>query len=171
MSKYIKLLSLFFVCAYFLNYISTYKDWHFIDNVNLIFHEAGHTIFFFLGHFLSVLAGSGFQVALPIFFSIYFFAKQQKISGSLCLLWVGQNLLNVSIYAGDAINMNLDLLGGDSVIHDWNYLLDTVGILKYTGTIASMIYFLGIINISLGSVFSIYYSWIEDSNPQEIFTK
>lgn len=93
----------------------------------------------------------------------YFFLNGQKISGSLCLLWVGQNLLNVSIYAGDAINMNLDLLGGDSVTHDWNYLLDTLGILRHATTVASLIYSLGVITISIGTVTSIYYSLLEEN--------
>jgi hypothetical protein len=127
-------------CSYFIYYANTYTDWHFIDNVDLIFHEAGHTIFFFLGEYVQVLAGSAFQIILPFLISLYFLKNKQKISSSLCLAWTGQNILNVSIYAGDAIKMNLDLLGGDSVIHDWHYLLREAYVLQYTDTIAKSIY-------------------------------
>ena len=152
------------VCAYFWYYADTYTQWHFIDNINLIFHEAGHTIFSFFGDFINVFAGSGFQVALPFIISIYFFNNGQNISGSFCLLWVGQNLLNVSIYVGDAVSMKLNLLGGDSVVHDWNYLLNSFGALSHTQTIALVIYSLGIMSIFTGTFLSLYYSWSMELN-------
>jgi hypothetical protein len=157
--KYTRLFFTTILCIYFWECAKTYTDWHFIDSVNLIFHEAGHSIFFFLGQYIQIAAGSGFQIALPLFISLYFFAHNQKTSGSICLLWVGQNLLNVSVYAGDAIKMDLPLLGGDNVIHDWNYLLDTMGILKYTNSIAGVIYFIGICTITLATILSLYYVW------------
>ncbi len=159
MNKFFRTLLTFLVCIYFFSISSSYNDWHFIDSVNLVFHEAGHTIFFFLGDYIRVLAGSAFQVAVPLLISIYFFINRQKISGAICLLWTGQSLLNVSVYANDAIDMQLPLLGGDSSGHDWNYLLSQAGILKYTHTIAYIIYVLGIAIISAGSIASIYYAW------------
>ncbi len=158
MNKYFRFILTLIVCCYFWHYASTYTDWHFIDWVNLIFHEAGHSIFFFMGEFIKILAGSGFQVALPLLISIYFFINKQKISGAICLLWVGQNLLNVSIYAGDAIVMQLPLLGGDNVIHDWNYILTNLGILKNTALVASVIYNVGMLFIIIGSILALYFS-------------
>lgn len=158
MNKKTRIVSVALACLYFLNCLNTYTEWHFIDNVNLIFHEAGHTIFFFLGEYFQILMGSGFQILLPLSIAIYFFLHNQKVSGSICLLWVGQNLLNVSIYAGDAIKMQLDLLGGDSSIHDWNYLLTTSGLITHTDAIAQTIYVAGVITIAIGCVLSVYYS-------------
>ncbi|MEI6843547.1 MAG: hypothetical protein WCK48_03540 [bacterium] len=163
MYKTFRFIGILVVCFYFWHYIFTYTEWHFIDYVNLIFHEAGHSIFAFFGEYFDVLAGSLFQFALPLGISIYFFFKKQSISGSLCLLWVGQNLLNISVYAGDAIKMNLDLLGGESSIHDWQYLLSNIGMLHYTNTIASTIYFSGLMTILVGSILSIYYL-IQENN-------
>jgi hypothetical protein len=157
MIKYFRFASVLIVCFYFWRYVITYTEWHFIDYVNLIFHEAGHAIFFFLGTFLTVLAGSAFQVILPFFIAMYFFFNTQKVSGAICLLWVGQNLLNVSVYAGDAIKMQLDLLGGDGVIHDWNYLLNASGMLRYTDTVACVIYIAGLVTIIIGTILSLYY--------------
>jgi hypothetical protein len=121
----------------------------------------------FFGEFIHILMGSGFQVALPLFISLYFFYHRQNISGALCLQWVGQNLLNVSIYAGDSIKMQLPLLGGDSVIHDWNYLLTTLNVLKYTDQIAAAIYTLGTITIFVGTMLALYYAWFSDITPSK----
>jgi hypothetical protein len=155
MNTKIRSISVIAVCLYFWYYLFTYTDWHFIDGANLVFHEAGHSIFFFLGDFLRILAGSGLQIILPAVISIYFFYNRQKISGALCILWVGQNLLNVSIYVGDAIKMELALVGGENVVHDWNYLLSSLGILKYTSTLSSVIYFLGFFTILAGTILSL----------------
>jgi hypothetical protein len=146
-----------------LYYAQTYTEWHFIDNVNLIFHEAGHSIFFWAGEFFDMAAGTLLQLSIPLFISLYFFAHRQNISGALCLLWVGQNLLNVSAYAGDAIVMQMDLLGGDLVTHDWNYLLSMTGNLEHTPAIATAFYTLGIIFIIVGTILSMYFAWTTEA--------
>jgi hypothetical protein len=143
--------------AYFIYYVVTAREWHFIDTVNLIFHEAGHTIFSFFGEFTHVLMGSGFQVLLPLSIALYFFYTGQRLSGAITLMWVGQNLINVSIYAGDSIAMQLPLLGGDSSTHDWHYLLTTTHLLNETPQVAATIYGLGIFTISLGIALAFYF--------------
>lgn len=148
------------ICAtiYFLYYSQTATDWHFIDNFNLIIHEAGHSIFFFVGEFLQILAGSIFQILVPLVFVFYFYAKQNYFSASLLLFWVGQNFINISVYINDAILMQLPLLGGDFVIHDWNYILDSFGVLKYASNIGSIVFYLGLIVIITAAYFSVIYS-------------
>ena len=163
MNRYFKGITVILVCAYFWYYAKTYTDWHFIDSVNLIFHEAGHWIFFFLGQWMKVLMGSGFQILLPFLISIYFFRTKQNLSASFCLLWVATNLLNVSIYAGDAIVEQLPLLGGDSVVHDWNYLLSASHMLNHTHTIGRLLYFSGLILLGVGSILAVYFSWSRSS--------
>lgn len=159
MNKYLSFSLSLIVCAYFWYCATTPQSLHFIDSVNLIFHEAGHTIFSFFGTFIHVLAGSGLQIALPLFITLYFFYKKQYVSGSLCLLWVGQNFINVSVYAADALSMELPLLGGDNSLHDWNYLLNEMGWIFYTQKVASTLSTVGFIIIFIASVLSLYYSW------------
>jgi hypothetical protein len=139
---------------YSLYYAFTPTEWHFIDYANLIFHEAGHGMFMFFGEFTSTLMGSGVQILLPFFISLYFFFKDQKISAGIVLMWTGFNLINVSIYAGDALTRQLPLLGGDNVIHDWNYLLSSLNLLPYTAQVAGIFYALGFIAIGTGIVLS-----------------
>ena len=144
------LLGVSLASVYSLYYASTATEWHFIDYVDLIFHEAGHVIFMLFGEFISVCMGSGFQILLPLCISLYFFFHQQRLSATICFMWVGMNLINVSVYAADAIALQLPLLGGDSVTHDWNYILSTLEILQYTPHVAATLYGLGILAIGFG---------------------
>jgi hypothetical protein len=72
----------------------------FFDSLNLIFHEAGHTLAFLFPEPVMIMAGSVFQVIVPLVLSSYFFFRGAKYSGSLLLFWVGQSLVNVSVYVG-----------------------------------------------------------------------
>lgn len=105
--------------------------------------------------------GSGFQVLLPAAIAGYFFYTKQRLSGAVCLMWVGENLANVSVYAGDAIAMQLPLLGGDSSMHDWHYLLSTTGLLSATPQVAGAIYALGVLTLAAGIGIGLYF----DTNP------
>lgn len=169
--NYSKLSVALIVFAYILYYLSdnSISSWHFIDAVNLIFHEAGHTIIFFLGKFVQIAAGSLFQILIPAVFAIYFFTHRQHFSGALVLFWLGQNFVNVSLYARDAILMQMPLLGGDSVIHDWNYLLSNLGILEHTDTVSSSIYFFGLVTIFAALALSIFFSFENKSDISKMY--
>jgi len=78
------------------------------------------------------------------------------------MLWVGQNIINVSVYVGDALLQQLPLLGGDGALHDWNYLLNSVGWIFYAQKIASIFYTSGLIVIFIATIFSLYYSWVSE---------
>jgi hypothetical protein len=156
--------------AYFFWYVHTSTDWHFLDNVNLIIHEAGHVVFSPFGQFIYLLGGSLFQVLVPIIFSSYFFLRGQNFSGSILLYWVGQNLINVSIYAGDAVVMQLPLLGGDTAIHDWNAILTMASALPYTHQVAGSIYGLGIACVVLAAAGSFYFAW-SDAAREEAYVR
>ena len=114
-------------------------QWHLIDGVNLVIHEAGHVVLMPFGELLSVAGGSLFQVIVPAVFVAYFYRRGQAYSAALVLFWVGESLLNVSVYAGDALKLQLPLLGGEDSIHDWNHLLSATGLLPSTYKIAAAI--------------------------------
>ena len=156
-----KLVIALLVSAYFVYYCFTYTGWHFIDSVNLIIHEAGHVVFMFFGTFMHILGGSLFQVLFPCVFVFYFYRQQEYFSASLVLFWVGQNLLNVSVYASDAIVMQLPLLGGDTSGHDWHNLLQMTGLLNYTAIIGSSIFVAGILVIICAIFFSLINSFYD----------
>jgi len=150
------------ISIYLVYYILSLPEWHFIDNVNLIFHEAGHIVFGFFGSLTAAFGGTLMQILIPIIFCFYFYKNNEKFSASLLLFWLSQNLFNVYVYVNDAIDMELPLLGGDGVYHDWNYILSSVNLLNYTDKIASMFYIMGIIVLLFAVVFSVKFSINQD---------
>lgn len=155
---FIKVTIVVIVTLYLIYYIKTIHEWHFIDNINLIFHEAGHVIFGLFGDFIGMLGGTLMQILTPLICSFYFYRRNDFFSSSLLLFWLSQNFFNIFVYANDAIKMELPLLGGDSVHHDWNYILSALNILKYTERIASLIYFIGIIILLFAIILSLKFS-------------
>lgn len=153
-----RLITVFFFAWYFISAALTQNSWHIIDSVNLVIHEAGHTIFFFLGEFFDIAAGSGFQVLVPIIFVFYFFLRAEFFSSSLLLFWVGESLVNVSVYVRDAVVMQLPLLGGDGTIHDWNYLLGRMELLSFTPLISLLIFVSGFVCMSVGVCLGIMFA-------------
>ena len=127
-------------------------QWHLIDGVNLVIHEAGHLFFRPLGEFMMIAGGSLFQVIMPSLFVGYFCFQRQFYSASLVLFWVGESILNVSVYAGDSVVQQLPLLGGENAIHDWNYLLSSMNLLPQTAVIAGTIRLLGTIAIVVACI-------------------
>jgi hypothetical protein len=146
--------------AYFLWGAANPYSWKMIDGVNLLIHEGGHFIFRPLGEFMSIAGGTLMQLMLPAAFVVYFFTHAQLYSSALTLFWIGESLINVSIYAADAILMELPLLGGNDVIHDWNYMLTSLGLLDSTSIISTAIRIIGTLIILTAIFFSIRWSFV-----------
>ncbi len=117
-----------------------------IDYINLLIHEGGHGIFKIFGSkYLHALGGTIMQLVIPSMFVVYYFLHNKRISTQIFLIWLGQNLINVSIYAADARAQKLPLLGGKKVYHDWTYLLGEIGLLEYDAVVGQIFYFLAIV--------------------------
>lgn len=124
-----------------------------LDTINLFIHEAGHFFFKPFGMWIHVLAGSLFQILLPLsLVAVTWRQKRQQTPWPA--FWVGENCVNVSVYIKDAPHMQLKLLA-KGLIHDWNWLLNDnldaaeplgdavfgLGILICTASIGMGIYF------------------------------
>lgn len=130
--------------ALFLFYLQWLKKdnyFSFLDYINLAFHEAGHIFLGFFGEFICMLGGTVFQLLLPAVCLVHLKRRGSNLGWQLCLFWIGQNLLNVSIYAGDAIKQSLPLVGGGR--HDWTYLLTALGLIAHTDAVAKFIFLCG----------------------------
>ncbi len=136
----------------------------FLDNVDLPIHETGHLLFRPLGEFMGIAGGSLFQVILPLVFALYFAWQRSYYSAAIVTLWVGQSILNVWVYAADAVVMQLVLTSGftgsEGSFHDWNYMLDHLGLLGSTKTVAGIIRFVGTVTIMISGLWAIYFSFI-----------
>ena len=139
-------------------------QWHLIDGVNLVIHEAGHLIFRPFGEFMTIAGGSLFQVIMPALFVGYFCYHRKFYSAALVLFWVGESILNVSVYAGDSLALQLPLLGGQDSIHDWNYMLSATNLLPRTAAIAGAIRLLGTLAIIAACIGSYKFAGKKDQS-------
>lgn len=105
--------------------------------ITLAFHEMGHLIFRFAGHFIGSLMGSGTQVLIPVAV-IFIFRRQEDFFGmAVGGFWTSFSLFELATYIGDAQSMELPLVGFTSdPEHDWHYLLSTMGLLRFDGFFA-----------------------------------
>ena len=134
------------------------STWCFVDFVNLAFHEFGHLLFRPLGMTLHYLGGTLFQLFVPAMLVAYFALRRAEPSGSaFCLWWVGESLINVSIYMGDARELNLPLVGGGD--HDWNELFYRFGLLseESVARVAGMTHLLGTVVMVIGLGWWLYF--------------
>jgi len=133
----------------------------FLHGVNLIFHEAGHTILAGFGQFLHILGGSLMQVMVPAVIAGYFVVTRQMYAGAIALCWTAQNLWDVSIYIKDAQERSLPLLGGEAVLHDWHFLLLDLHLLAHDQLVGGVAFFLGSVLYLIAIVGGIYYARLE----------
>ena len=143
----------------------------FLDFIDLPVHETGHLIFRILGEFMGVAGGSLFQVIVPAVFVGYFIWRFQYYSAAIVLFWVGQSILNVWVYAADAVVMRLVLTSGftgsEGSFHDWNYLLSATGLIGSTKMVAGVIRGAGTLVIISAAATSIYYSLWPTADVEE----
>jgi hypothetical protein len=115
---------------------------------NLVFHEAGHVIFSPFGRFVSVLGGSLLQVLVPVILAVALFRQGDLFGTAVCGWWAGQNLLDLAPYISDARALQLVLLGGHTGAevegHDWEYLLQSLGWMRYDRTLGLASYRIGL---------------------------
>jgi hypothetical protein len=101
--------------------------------LNLGLHEAGHLLFSWTGLFLAVAGGTLLQLLAPVLSAVMFSRQPDYFALPICGAWLATNLYNVATYLGDARAMELPLVtvgDAEAVIHDWNYLLGAMGLLR-----------------------------------------
>ena len=110
------------------------------SGITFAFHELGHVIFGFAGHFISSLMGSGTQILIPIIVMIVFFRQPDYFGIAVGAFWLAFSLFNLAVYVADARRMDLPLVGLTSdPEHDWHYLLSTTGLLQLDTTFAFLL--------------------------------
>jgi hypothetical protein len=164
--NYPKLILAIAASVYFLWIAYAPMNGSFLDLVDLPIHETGHLLFRPFGEFVSVAGGSLLQVIMPAVFVGYFLWQEKYYSAAIVLFWVGQSLLNVFVYADDAVRMQIVLLGGltgsEGSFHDWNYLLTETGLIGSTGTVAGLLRLAGTLCIILAAVLSVRFAFSKD---------
>ena len=138
-----------------LYFIFSRGDYTLIDNIDLIIHESGHFFFGFFGDFIQMAGGTLMQILFPLFLAWYFYRNGYRTGVQIFIFWLGQNLINISVYAADANKMKLKLIGGR---HDWLYLLNKLGILKSADEVGYVIFALAIFVFIISIILPLRYS-------------
>jgi hypothetical protein len=126
-----------------------------IDNIDLIIHEAGHFFFGFFGDFIQMAGGTLMQILFPLFLAWYFYRNGYRTGVQIFIFWLGQNLINISVYAADANKMQLKLIGGR---HDWLYLLNKLNLLKSADEVGYVIFTLAILVFAISMILPLKYN-------------
>jgi hypothetical protein len=115
--------------------------WPVIASLNFGIHELGHYVFAPFGLFVKILGGSLFQCLVPVFACFMFLRQRDYFAAAFAFGWLGTNLFYVATYCADARAMQLPVFspGGGDAYHDWNYLLDDLGLLRHDQRIAFLI--------------------------------
>lgn len=142
LKKWIPSIIILPISLYFILNRGTYT---FIDNADLVIHEAGHFFFMFFGKFIYTAGGTLMQIILPSLIAWYFFRNNYRTGIQFSLLWLAQNFINISVYAADARARVLPLLGGNKVYHDWTYMLGKLNLLNFDTEIGYFFFGISII--------------------------
>ena len=136
----------------------------FVDYINVLIHEGGHGVFKIFGRFIYTLGGTLMQIIIPSMFVIYYWTKRKKFGAQIFLVWLGENLMNISVYAADARAQKLPLLGGNKVYHDWAWLLSQTGLLEQDQIAGNIFFGTGILMFIIAMITPLLLKEIESTN-------
>lgn len=117
-----------------------------LHHVDLAFHEAGHIFFSFGGEILTLMGGGIMQVLMPCLVFGHYLYRRDYLGSAATLFWIGENLLDVSYYVGDARAMQMQLVGCEEPPcenHDWHQILESLGMLERDTLISRVLFGLG----------------------------
>jgi hypothetical protein len=134
-----RLLLLLYMCTVLVSHLKNPVVEDIFKPLNLCLHEMGHLLAMPCGEFICVLAGSLFQCFVPVMSCVMFMVQRDYFAIVFCFGWLSTNLFDVATYIDDARRLELPLVSpmkGDEPIHDWNYILSHLHLLRYDNLIA-----------------------------------
>ena len=96
----------------------------------ILFHEAGHVIFMPFGEALRVAGGTLGQLLMPLVCAVSLHRRGDNFGAAVCLAWLAMSSIDASVYAYDAADPVLPLIGGgtgNDSFHDFVFLFDRYG--------------------------------------------
>ena len=134
-----------------------------LDSANLALHEAGHPLVGIFSARATVYGGTLFQLAFPVVAVLHFRRAANRAGMAACVVWLGENLLNVARYMADARVQELPLVGNGD--HDWAEIFGRWGVLHLDGRIAGFTRGIAVLLVA-GAVVWLYRRWQADKNAR-----
>lgn len=146
----------------------------FVANQTLgIVHEGGHGVCYILScpEFLTMANGTIFQLLFPALIGYYYYKKGNHFAALIGFFFVGFSLQYTAWYISTAhegliLPAHKSFLGVDA-IHDFNYMLSSMGLLAYTSLIAGITRFVAY-GIMLVSVIGMFFDAFRSEERAEI---
>ncbi len=141
----------------------------FIFNQTLgIVHEGGHGVCYILHcpEFITVANGTIFQLLFPGLIAYYYYRKGNVFAAMIALFFVGFSLQYTAWYLSTAhegliLPAHKSFLGVDA-IHDFNYMLNVMGLLAYESLIAGVTRFVAYL-IMIAAVIGMFFGAFPNS--------
>ncbi len=127
--------------------------------LSLGLHELGHLVFGFLPQFLVALAGSAVEVIVPLAGMVLFLRQPDYFGIGVLGCWLSYNLFGIARYIADSrdqVGVYVTVGGGDAQ-HDWEYILDSVGLLQQDKAIGGLVWLLA---AAVGLASLAYCGWL-----------
>jgi hypothetical protein len=93
----------------------------------ILFHEGGHVVFMPFGEALRVAGGTLGQLLIPFACAVSLQRRGDNFGAAICLAWMAMSLMDASVYAYDAFDPVLPLIGGGTGadrFHDFIFLFE-----------------------------------------------
>ena len=100
----------------------------------ILFHEAGHVFFAPFGETLRVAGGTLGQLLVPVACGVALHRRGDNFGAAIAAAWLALSLIDASVYAYDAADPVLPLIGGGTgadSFHDFVFLFDRFGQLAH----------------------------------------
>ena len=120
-------------------------------------HELGHLVFGLLGEWIGVAGGSLAQLLLPLAAGALFLKQGDRYAVAVCGCWLAISMASLCPYIADARAQDLTLVSfsEEGAIHDWNYLLNSVGLLRDDVQIAHFVGVLAALVLGAGCILGV----------------
>jgi hypothetical protein len=131
-----------------------------LDGVNQIIHQLGHVLFGSFDQFTGIIGGPLFQILVPAVIATGIWFWKKRTTFGFALFWLGESMINVSIYIKDARTMLL--LPAHGEMRDWYLILGQMNMLSSDLTLGSWVYIIAVL-ICLAGVGQAIYFFLKNS--------
>jgi hypothetical protein len=136
----------------------------------ILFHEAGHVFFAPFGEALRVAGGTLGQLLVPLACAVALHRRDDNFGAALCLAWLALSLMDASVYAYDAFDPVLPLIGGGTGadrFHDFIFLFERYDQLEHARGWAMLMKALAAIGLLAALVWAAVLLYLQSENLEQ----